>query len=124
MKKTEIVKKHRDRRPLDALKDDFYARAMHDDMDHVLPVNHSEVDKYDKYKYDDQYRINEYYDKHAGRYPIGLRHYESYENYRQVYPNATMQDYHETSKKLLYFKISLIKQYIYLNFSVQGNFIR
>jgi hypothetical protein len=32
-------------------------------------------------------------EKSIGRYPIGFRHYENYENYRVKYPDATIHDY-------------------------------
>ena len=36
------------------------------------------------------------------RYPIGFRQYENYDNYRTVYPNATLEEYSNDSKSLLY----------------------
>jgi uncharacterized short protein YbdD (DUF466 family) len=29
----------------------------------------------------------------VGKYPAGFRHYENYVNYRQVNPDATIEDY-------------------------------
>jgi len=31
----------------------------------------------------------------VGRYPVGFRHYESFENYRARYPAAAVEDYHQ-----------------------------
>ncbi len=36
-------------------------------------------------------------EKNVGRYPVAYRHYESYENYRVLNPQSTMQEYHDRS---------------------------
>lgn len=43
-------------------------------------------------------------DKIIGRYPVGFRHYENYENYKVIYPEANLEDYTQTSKFLYSFK--------------------
>ena len=37
-----------------------------------------------------------------GRYPIGFRHFENYDNYRVKHPESTIQEYHDLSKFSLY----------------------
>ena len=37
-------------------------------------------------------------DKEVGRYPVGFRHYECFENYQHKYPEATIEAYVEDSK--------------------------
>ena len=34
-------------------------------------------------------------DSNVGRYPVGFRHYENWQNYTFKYPNATMEDYRD-----------------------------
>ena len=61
----------------------------------------------DHFDIDDE-AVHRYWDeveRSIGRYPDGFRHFENYENYRVVYPDATIQDYHNESKKL---KFSII----------------
>lgn len=50
------------------------------------------------YTYDDQRRINDWLDQQVGRYPKGYRQFENFENYKVVNPDATIQEYHDTSK--------------------------
>ena len=54
----------------------------------------------DHFDIDDE-AVHRYWDeveRSVGRYPDGFRHYENYENYRVVYQNSTIQDYHNESK--------------------------
>jgi hypothetical protein len=37
-------------------------------------------------------------EKSIGRYPVGFRHYENFENYHAVFPLSTIDDYHNDSK--------------------------
>jgi hypothetical protein len=32
-------------------------------------------------------------ESHIGRYPVGFRHYENYQNYREKFPESTLEDY-------------------------------
>jgi hypothetical protein len=56
----------------------------------------------DHFDIDDE-AVHRYWDeveRSIGRYPDGFRHFENYENYRVVYPDSTIQDYHNESKDL------------------------
>jgi hypothetical protein len=49
-----------------------------------------------------------YYDKiekSIGRYPVGFRHFENYENYKTVMPDANIADYHKESNYIKYFRL-------------------
>ena len=42
-------------------------------------------------------------EKQLGRYPLGWRHYENFENYSFKYPDKTIHDYHmEMNKECTY----------------------
>lgn len=47
---------------------------------------------------DAHHQLNDIIEGQIGRYPIGFRHLENYENYASVFPDQTIQDYHDESK--------------------------
>lgn len=64
------------------------------------PVVESKVDDQFSVDPDDLKKMQEYMNKAIGRYPPGFRHYENFENYQIINPGATIQDYHDESKKI------------------------
>lgn len=44
------------------------------------------------------FKLHDLLEKNIARYPLAYRHYECYENYAVLFPNATLKDYHERSK--------------------------
>ena len=53
----------------------------------------------------DKIRYEDYLDSKVGRYPIGFRHYENFENYRIINPDATIDEY-TTKSKIFNIKLS------------------
>jgi hypothetical protein len=45
-----------------------------------------------------------------GRYPIGFRHYENYENYKAKFPEASIQDYTADSKYFFIIVLTFLLQ--------------
>jgi len=64
--------------------------------------NHFNLDPKDYERYMDMV------DSKIGRYPIGFRHYESYENYCVVNPDASIEDY---SKESIFLSVKIIIYY-------------
>jgi len=55
--------------------------------------NHFDIDDEDHHAYYDKI------EQSIGRYPVGFRHYENYENYKTIKPEATISDYQIDSKQ-------------------------
>ena len=73
--------------------DPYYAMMKRDKPIESRYEDHFDVDDEEYHRYMDEVERN------IGRYPEGFRHFENYENYRSVYPDATIQEYHNESKK-------------------------
>lgn len=72
--------------------DPYYAMLKQEEPIESRYMDHFDIDDEAVHRYWDDVERN------IGRYPEGFRHYENYENYRVVNPNATIQDYHNDSK--------------------------
>lgn len=59
-------------------------------------------DEFDMEK-DDAHAYMDKVEQNIARYPVGFRHYENFDNYRTVYPDATIQDYFEVMNKQVEF---------------------
>lgn len=44
-------------------------------------------------------------ENNIARYPIGFRHLENFNNYRTIYTDATIEDYHNYSKNFIFYII-------------------
>jgi hypothetical protein len=73
-------------------KDPYYAMLKEEKPITSRYSNHFDIDDEDYHSFYDQIERN------IGRYPIGFRQYENFENYSAAYPDSTIQDYHEQSK--------------------------
>lgn len=71
--------------------DPYYAMLKREDPIESRYEDHFDLEPEAIHRYLDEI------DRNIGRYPEGFRHYENYENYRSVYPDATIQDYHNES---------------------------
>lgn len=72
--------------------DPYYAMMKEERQINSRMQNYFELDDEDVHGYLDSV------EKNIGRYPIGFRHYENFENFKAARPEATIQEYQETSK--------------------------
>jgi hypothetical protein len=62
-------------------------------------------------------------DNNIGRYPLGFRHYENFENYRTVFPDASIEQYHhDLNKQCEYQEFKEINKQAFLYQSKQPYF--
>ena len=75
--------------------DPYYAMLKEDKPIASRFSNHFDLDDEDYHSYMDMVEAS------IGRYPVGFRHYENYENYRSQFPGSSIQEYHDLSKSSL-----------------------
>ena len=83
-------------KPFPDKKKDPYSYMLQDDRDSIYSMSQDEFILNTENTHKHRRIIN----STIGRYPIGYRHFENYENYKVKYPERTIQDYHEQSKHL------------------------
>jgi hypothetical protein len=74
------------------LKDPYYQMLKRDKPIESRYTNYFDISDQDYHKYFADL------EKNIGRYPIGFRQYENFENYKIANPNASIGDYTEDSK--------------------------
>ncbi len=85
-------------KPFPDKKTDPYTHMLQDDRESIYSMSQDEF----ILNLENQHKHRKIVNSTIGRYPIGYRHYENYENYRIKYPERSIQDYHEQSKYHLY----------------------
>jgi hypothetical protein len=65
----------------DKMKKDTYAKSMVDNE--FVPSRKESMKEMERIE------------SNIGRYPVGFRHYENWQNYTSVYPGATLEDYRD-----------------------------
>ena len=75
--------------------DPYYAMMKQEKQISSRYANQFDMDDQDHHAYLDNV------EKSIGRYPIGFRHYENFENYKAFKEDGNIQEYHEESNYLL-----------------------
>lgn len=111
-KEWSTLKRRQSGKVIDVLEErDPYYKMLKRDM----PIE-SRYSNYFDIEDEEEERIYNDTEKNIGRYPVGFRHYENFENYKIKFPHATIADYTNDSNNLeISFYLTIVNRQVELH---------